>query len=226
MNEAGALLACILKQPNDHTPWLVLADWLQEQGDPDSVVRAELLRLRTEWANAATPISRQRKAEKRALAVLKEKPALIGPLQPLLPLKFRVLASPSALALFLLADYASGAPDHLTAGTTWEGELLQPPYAFPTTLRLCTRDGNRFEGDMTEDFAAMYGMPVDGTFYFRGVVVGEHVAFVTLRIEGAGSGPGLYQFRVNHQKRWTGTWEVGAWKGTMWLKPKRSRKGK
>src|SRR5262245_22790663 len=36
-----ALLDAIAETPDDPTPWLVLADWLEDQGDP----RAELFRL-------------------------------------------------------------------------------------------------------------------------------------------------------------------------------------
>ena len=227
MNDVGALLTCVLDQPNDLTALLVLADWLEEQGDPDSLARAELLRLRAQWAGAAGNSSPRRKADKRATDILKERPALIGPLKPLLPHKFRVLAEPS-LALFLVADYVSISGDPWTPDTTWKGELKQPPYTFPTTLRIIKRDGNRFEGNMTENFRSMYRSAVRGTFHFRGAVAGAHVAFVTWRMEGAASGPGLYQFRVGEQKRWTGTWAVGTgdWNGKMWLEPKPPRKRK
>jgi uncharacterized protein (TIGR02996 family) len=216
MNEVGALLTCVLERPKDLTAPLVLADWLEEQGDADSLARAELLRLRAQWAGAASALALQRKAEKRAAAILKERPALIAPLEPLLKHKFRVLAAPS-LALFLVADYAS-AGDPLTAGTTWEGKLKQAPYAFPTTLRIVQRDGNRFEGDMTQSFRAMYRAAVNGTFHFRGVIAGAHAAFVTWRVEGSGSGPGLYQLRIGPQHRLTVTWAVGAgnWHGKRW----------
>jgi uncharacterized protein (TIGR02996 family) len=221
MNQVGALLTCVLERPEDLPALLVLADWLEEQGDPSSLARAELLRLRAQWAGAAGDSSLQRQADRRATAILKERPTLIGPLKTLLPQKFRVLAAPS-LALFLVADYASVGGDPLAPGTTWEGKLKQSRYAFPTTLRLVKRDGNRFEGDMRQDFRVMYRSAVAGTFHFRGVVVGAHVAFVTWRMEGAASGPGLYQFRLGEQNRWTGTWAVGAgdWNGKMWLKPK------
>jgi uncharacterized protein (TIGR02996 family) len=224
MNQAGGLLEAVLEQPEEPAHWLILADWLEEQGDADSLVRAELLRLRTEWANAAGDDTRQKKADKSAVALLTERPALIGALHPLLERRFRVLASPRALALFLLADHAAIVPRPLTAGSTWEGELIQRPYAFPTTLWLRKRDGNRFEGDMKEDFRALYGSAVKGTFYFRGVVAGPHVAFVTWRMRGAAAGPGLYQFRVSQRKRWTGTWGVGdgTRHGKMWLKPKQA----
>jgi uncharacterized protein (TIGR02996 family) len=220
MNQADGLLAGALERPEGPAPWLVLSDWLEEQGDPVSLARAELLRLRAEWIGADE--ARQKEADERASAILTERPTLIGHLHPLLALGFRVLAAPTALALFLLADHASVLSGPLAAGTTWEGELKQRPYAFPTTLWLRKREGNRFEGDMKEDFTAMYGAAVDGTFHFRGAVVGAHVAFVTWRMEGAAAGPGLYQFRVSRRKRWSGTWGVGAgtWKGTMWLRPK------
>jgi uncharacterized protein (TIGR02996 family) len=41
MNMEEALLAAICEHPGEETTWLVLADWLEEQGDP----RGELLRL-------------------------------------------------------------------------------------------------------------------------------------------------------------------------------------
>jgi len=221
MIQASGLLAGILERPDDPAPWLILSDWLEEQGDADSLARAELLRLRTQWAAAADDAGRQ-KAEERATATLAAQPALLGDLRLLLEHRFRVLAAPRALALFLLAEHAAVLPGPPAAGTTWEGQLKQAPWAFPTTLWLRRRQGNRIEGDMDEDFSSMYGAPRSGTFYFRGVVVGAHVAFVTWRVVGAGSGPGLYQFRVSRRKRWTGTWAVraGAWHGKMWLKPK------
>jgi uncharacterized protein (TIGR02996 family) len=222
MNQASGLLAGILEQSDDPAPWLILSDWLEEQGDPDSLARAELLRLRTEWAAEAADAASQQEADQRATAILKEQPTLIGGLHPLLEHGFRVLASSKALALFLLADHAAVALGTLAAGTTWEGELQQGPHIVPTTLWLRKRDGNRFEGDMHEDFSAVFGPLVNGTFYFRGVVVGAHIVFVTWRMVGAASGPGLYQFRVSRRKRWTGTWAVraGEWNGKMWLKPK------
>jgi uncharacterized protein (TIGR02996 family) len=221
MNEAGALLTYVLERPEELVALMALADWLEERGDPDSLARAELLRPRAQRHGAAGDPASQRKADKRATAILKERPALAGPLEPLLAHQFRVLAAPS-LPLFLIADYASVAGDRLAAGTTWEGELKQSHYAFPTTLRLVRREGNRFEGRMRQDFTALYRSRLGGTFHFRGVVVGAHVAFVTFRKTRAAAGPGLYQFRLSRRKRLTGTWAVGAGEsnGTMWLKLK------
>jgi len=42
MDVARGLFADIALEPADDTPWLVLSDWVEEQGDPD---KAALLRL-------------------------------------------------------------------------------------------------------------------------------------------------------------------------------------
>jgi uncharacterized protein (TIGR02996 family) len=42
MNEAAALLAAIRESPDEDTPRLAYADWLDEHGDPD---RAEFIRV-------------------------------------------------------------------------------------------------------------------------------------------------------------------------------------
>ena len=44
--ENPELLAAIIAHPDEDTPRLVYADWLQENGDPD---RAEFIRLHIEW---------------------------------------------------------------------------------------------------------------------------------------------------------------------------------
>jgi hypothetical protein len=71
----------------------------------------------------------------------------------------------------------------------------------------------------------MYRRRTGGTFHFRGAVAGPHVAFVTHRMEGAASGPGLYEFRVSRRKRWAGTWALsgGQWTDRMWLRPQAGR---
>jgi uncharacterized protein (TIGR02996 family) len=222
MNPADGLLADVMEQPEDLTPWLVLSDWLEEQGDSANLARAELLRLQA--MQAARPRSSRRKTpEKKAAAILKEHPELIGALQPLVEgdMKFPLLSAPSALAMFLVADLTSVVPGPLAAGTTWQGELHQGPCTFPTTLWLRERNGNQFEGDMREDFSSMYGHQASGRFYFSGVIAGRsHVAFVTYRMTGLASGPGLYQFRLSQRKRLNGTWRVGpgTWGGNMWLR--------
>jgi uncharacterized protein (TIGR02996 family) len=60
MNMEEALLAAIHEAPSDEAPWQVLADWLDDQGDP----RAELVRLtftlRTGRAGAERPALEER----------------------------------------------------------------------------------------------------------------------------------------------------------------------
>jgi uncharacterized protein (TIGR02996 family) len=191
MNPADGLLAAVLERPEDPAPWLVLADWLEEQGDPASLARAELLRLQSLRAGAGNDPARLCELERRAAWIAEDHPGLIGALQPLVDQAFGVLASPAVLAMVLLADQTSVVEGPLTAGTTWEGELHQPPHAFPTTLRLRRRQGNHFEGDMKEDFSSVFGPGASGRFYFRGVVAGgSHVALVTYRMRGLAAAPG------------------------------------
>src|SRR5437870_2054286 len=60
MNMEQALLQAIHDSPDDEAPWLVLADWLEDQADP----RAELVRasfaLRTGRAGADRPVLEER----------------------------------------------------------------------------------------------------------------------------------------------------------------------
>jgi hypothetical protein len=98
----------------------------------------------------------------------------------------------------------------------------RPSDRYPTTLSIRNRDGNRFEGDMTVDMKPVIRYKHEATHYFRGVVVGKHVAFVPYRIEGA-CGAAVYQLRVNRAKQWNGTWFIGSGSGPlsgkMWLQP-------
>lgn len=50
-SHADAFLEAILQNPNDDTPRLVYADWLDEQGDPPSAARAEFIRVQCALAN-------------------------------------------------------------------------------------------------------------------------------------------------------------------------------
>ena len=65
MNDGDALLAAILANPDDDTPRLVYADWLQEQGDEE---RAEFIRVQIELEqckpNSARHLELRRSAAK------------------------------------------------------------------------------------------------------------------------------------------------------------------
>jgi uncharacterized protein (TIGR02996 family) len=85
MSDEDALLAAIAAHPDEDTPRLMYADWLDEHGDP---VRAEFIRVQIEAAR----VERLSQAEQtRAAAVLKRdrvltavyRDELLGPLAPL-----------------------------------------------------------------------------------------------------------------------------------------------
>lgn len=65
MDERRALMAAILANPDEDTPRLVFADWLQEHGDEHDRARAEFIRLQIKAARAQYADDR-RKAEGRA----------------------------------------------------------------------------------------------------------------------------------------------------------------
>jgi len=223
MNHADGLLASILERPSDFASWLVTSDWLEEQGDPASAVRAELFRLQAGRIRTSKGSARQRDLDVRAAEILTAYPELAGPLQPLLDREFPVLSARSAVAIFLMADQTSVVADPFAAGSTWVGEQKAGHIACPTIVYFRERQGNRFSGNMDEDFSDLSGRRSRGVSWFHGAVAaGSHVAFVTWKMTGDSAGPALYQLGLNSQLQLTGTWEV--WtsrRDSMWLKQKK-----
>src|SRR5262245_7446703 len=217
MNPGNQLMEAILADPADCANRLVLADWLEDHGDANSLARAQLLRLQVERDRLREPGPggrRSRRVDRQAQGILKGRPELIGALSHLADdttaeAPFPVLSVGPALVMFLVADLAAAEDGPLLAGSTWRGELLQTVYEFPTTLWLRTREGNRVSGDMSEDFRNIYDADITGRFYFRGVVAGRsHLAFVTYNVEGNGVFPGLYELHVGRGGWLTGSWWV------------------
>ena len=119
MSPANQLLEAILEDPADEASRLVLADWLEEQGD-DGLARARLLRLQVEHdrlpgaCDRGLPLLGEehrelRRLDRQARRILKARPGLIGALGELnegmlTGLPFRVLSAGPALAMFLAAD--------------------------------------------------------------------------------------------------------------------------
>lgn len=68
MSLHGAFLQSILESPEDDTPRLVYADWLDENGDPE---RAEFIRTQVETARLAPNDLKRRALEKQTAALLK-----------------------------------------------------------------------------------------------------------------------------------------------------------
>jgi uncharacterized protein (TIGR02996 family) len=72
MSDESALLAAILAQPEEDTPRLVYADWLDEHGDAAGRARAEFIRLQIELARSGLTDRRRKGAEDRCLALSRE----------------------------------------------------------------------------------------------------------------------------------------------------------
>jgi uncharacterized protein (TIGR02996 family) len=81
MNDRQALLLAALANPDEDTPRLALADWLQEHGDENDIARAEFIRLQIEAAKL--PKGAKRKAlEARAKKLdTKHREAWLGPIE-------------------------------------------------------------------------------------------------------------------------------------------------
>jgi uncharacterized protein (TIGR02996 family) len=67
MNTEQALLGALHDDPGDETSWLVLADWLEEQGEPD---RAELLRAQRRLVRTPYAAGDRRALERRVQKLL------------------------------------------------------------------------------------------------------------------------------------------------------------
>ena len=57
MTREEDLLRAVLADPDDDAPRLVLADWLEDRGDADSLARGELIRVQVASAGATAPNS-------------------------------------------------------------------------------------------------------------------------------------------------------------------------
>lgn len=72
MTHADAFLHDILAHPDDDAPRLIFADWLEEQGDANSIARAEFIRIQCALAAGHLPRQRQSELERRWQQILEE----------------------------------------------------------------------------------------------------------------------------------------------------------
>src|SRR5947208_75618 len=80
-SEVMAFLAAAKKRPDDDSPRLVLADWLEEHGDVDDAGRAELVRAQCELARLSPGQPRAAELRQRERELLaRHKRAWIGQL--------------------------------------------------------------------------------------------------------------------------------------------------
>src|SRR5437764_311627 len=81
MDDRLALVAAAVASPEDDTPRLVLADWLDEHGDAHDRARAEHIRVQVEADHLPNDSAAVPKAFRRAVKIQKEHgPAWLGPL--------------------------------------------------------------------------------------------------------------------------------------------------
>ncbi len=66
MDERRALMVAMIANPDDDTPRLVFADWLQEHGDEHDRARAEFIRLQVEAARLPERDKKRKKLERAA----------------------------------------------------------------------------------------------------------------------------------------------------------------
>jgi uncharacterized protein (TIGR02996 family) len=72
MAEALAFLEAILEDPDDDTPRLIFADWLEEQSDPDLAARGELVRLQCELASWVPDLDRRTRLQERERLLIEQ----------------------------------------------------------------------------------------------------------------------------------------------------------
>ncbi len=72
MTHADAFLRDILAHPDDDAPRLIFADWLEEQGDANSVARAEFIRVQCALADGSVPQQRREELQRRKREILEE----------------------------------------------------------------------------------------------------------------------------------------------------------
>lgn len=71
MDDRRALMAAVIANPDEDTPRLALADWLQEHGDKHDRARAEFIRLQVEAARLSETDPRAKAAHKGAAELKK-----------------------------------------------------------------------------------------------------------------------------------------------------------
>jgi uncharacterized protein (TIGR02996 family) len=206
MTRTDAFLEAILERPGDEVPRLVYADWLEEQGDPRGGLLRDhclLAQLPPRDPQRKLLLRRQRKRLRRF------SDTWFGPLNRLLGAGRPWHSFYPACLLFLHADpNAAVEEDAFFHGdSVWRGELRHDGFRFPTTLTVLRRRGNTLTGRLDEDFSSRLGPGVRGAFSFEGAVLGRRLAFVTDRLDGPVSTPGLYQAERDG-KHLPGTWRV------------------
>jgi uncharacterized protein (TIGR02996 family) len=72
MTAARAFLEDILRNPDDDTPRLIFADWLEDQGDSESIARSELIRIQCKLAQSGNSIAERAGLQARQDVLLQQ----------------------------------------------------------------------------------------------------------------------------------------------------------
>ncbi|MCI0702082.1 MAG: TIGR02996 domain-containing protein, partial [Planctomycetia bacterium] len=80
MDDRQALMAAIIANPQEDTPRLVFADWLQEHGDKHDQARAEFIRLQIKLAQLPEGAESKKLAEQAKALDKKHRKAWLKPL--------------------------------------------------------------------------------------------------------------------------------------------------
>jgi uncharacterized protein (TIGR02996 family) len=207
MSQAEDLLRAVLERPDDGARHLVLADWLEEQGDPAHAGRAELFRLLGEWLLLRSRDAKRRKLSSRARELAVERPELFGPLPSLVDKHRPLLKMGPALVVFAGAAIPGPGDDPLLERSVWRGTLEQTTWVFPTTLTVRRRKANRISGDVVQDFRPRFHTRTIARMTFEGAVLCGRFAAVADRLEGHMLHPVLFQAQTRDDAL-EGTWQV------------------
>src|SRR6476469_9393327 len=85
--EVLAFLADVKENPDDLTPWLVLTDWLEENGDESDVARAEYCRLCFDKLGKKTYASDWEQGERRRELFRRYSERWLGPIREMNPVR-------------------------------------------------------------------------------------------------------------------------------------------
>jgi hypothetical protein len=112
----------------------------------------------------------------------------------------------AAVAIVLTVGLGAGfcaETDSVRANTAWKGEIRQGARAFPATIQILARNGNRIRGEI--DFVC--GSNRCELTFQGDVVDATTVVWITGKKAGPVTVPGLYFGKVDG-KRLSGTWQV------------------
>ncbi len=113
-----------------------------------------------------------------------------------------VLAFATLALVPATAVRAGGEKDPLQVNTVWRGEIRQDNDSWPTVMIVRSRDGQKITGEV--HFSASSGLC---KLSFIGTVDGNIIAWMTDRIDGNVTYPGIYLARI-HGTGIAGTWHV------------------